>query len=715
MLHYLADGRVNRVTFHRTNISPIALGASFLFAACSMSFAWDTAPLASKGTIWSEFVPDREGRIANGPSNAIFFAGISHESYGGDYSSAVLALVQYGEFAGQVMSPDFPITLDQYVFQRGMPIGLDFAVDNDQNRAIAYTAYADGGVGIRCATRYGTNSWTIDLVVPPVSLTPYEDTLWLADVLVDQRAAMAYVASTDGRLNWCAHESGTHWTTELVATNAEGPVAVAVSPQGIPTVSFVSDNQYRWAYRLNGLWNLETVSSGRVACTALAFNRNGAIATAYRPDLGSNILYALRGTFGGWNHEAILSSTNANHIDLEFAPDDVPAVTYSDNYNAFFAQPVGSTMWSQAVAGASTSDPAGYYYSWQYKGREPDLLYLNDGTPIILHHGYSGNYKVSSRAYVYYTSWAPIRSTPKEWLYHDDADGLDDRSTLPISGLDAFALDHTEVLDSANVAIRMLSSKYLQNFDGQMWVHWWNGSEEHWARGYPESDVLLETGTFHGLPISGVATVAQWRCDIDSSLTRPGTNFYAIQAKVGNTPPLGEEVFDEDWLLRDVTDSGYSSSNNVGQSVSDIAEFVDHDWSITVLADQDGDAIPDEWEEAHGLSPTNPADATLDFDDDGISNDREYVANSDPTIHNSAFAIEYLTAGSLPCLSFWGCSNRLYTLESSVGNVETENGIGTSWQNVPSYTRIRGFNDLQEVPYAPSQTSQFFRMRVTLP
>ena len=697
--------------FLKYRIATIALGATLLFAACPMAPAWDTVPLASKGTIWSEFVPDREGRIANGPSNAVLFSGISHESYGGDYSSAVLALVQYGEFAEQAMSPDFPVTLDQYFFQRGMPIGLDFAVDRNQNRAIAYTAYADGGVGIRCATRYGTNSWTIDLVVPPISLTPYEDTLWLADELVDQRAAVAYVASTDGLLNWCAHDSGTHWSTELVATNAEGPVAVAVSPQGIPTVSFVSDNQYCWAYRLNGSWHLETVSSGRVACTALAFDHSGAIATAYRPDLGSNILYAARGTFGGWNHEEILSSTNARHIDLEFDPENIPAVAYSDYHDTYFAQPVGSTTWSQIVAGASTGDT----YTWQYKGREPDLLYLNDGTPIILHHGNSGNYKVSSRAYVYYTSAAPIRRTPKEWLYHDDADGLDDRSTLPISGLDAFALEHTEVLDSTDVAIRMLSSKNLQNVGGQMWVRWWNGSEEHWVRGYPEADVLLEPGTFHGLPLSGVATVAQWRCDIDSSLTRPGTNFYAIQAKVGSTPPLGETVFDEDWLLRDVTDSGYSSTNDVGQSVSDIAEFTGHDWPIAVLADQDGDAIPDDWEEAHGLSPTNPADASLDFDDDGIPNDREYIANTDPEIQNPAFAIEYLTAGSLPSFCFRGCSNRLYTLESSVGSVETVNGLGTYWQNVPAYTRIRGLNDLQEIPYAPSQTSQFFRMRVTLP
>lgn len=303
----------------------------------------------------------------------------------------------------------------------------------------------------------------------------------------------------------------------------------------------------------------------------------------------------------------------------------------------------------------------------------------------------------------------------REWLYHDDADGRDDRTAVPISALGTYALDHAEVLDSTDVAICMLSSKDLQDVGGQMWIHWWNGSEDHWVRGYPETNVFLEAGTFNGQPASGVATVAQWRCEIDSSLTRPGTNFYAIQAKVGSTPPFGETVFDEDWLLRDVTDSGYSATNEVGQSVSDIAEFMDHDWSIVVRADQDGDAIPDEWEEAHGLSPTNPADAALDFDGDGVPNAQEYVADSDPTNRDSTFAIENLSAETWPHLSFWGRSSRLYTLETSVGGIATPMGTETSWRSVLSHARIRGSNDLLEIPWAPSQTSQYFRVRVTLP
>src|SRR5207248_8819027 len=52
---------------------------------------------------------------------------------------------------------------------------------------------------------------------------------------------------------------------------------------------------------------------------------------------------------------------------------------------------------------------------------------------------------------------------------------------------------------------------------------------------------------------------------------------------------------------------------------------------LTVLADSDGDHIPDYWELAYGLSITNAADAAGDLDGDGMSNLQEYLAGTDPT------------------------------------------------------------------------------------
>jgi len=49
-----------------------------------------------------------------------------------------------------------------------------------------------------------------------------------------------------------------------------------------------------------------------------------------------------------------------------------------------------------------------------------------------------------------------------------------------------------------------------------------------------------------------------------------------------------------------------------------------------VSDDIDGDGIPDEWELDNGLDPSDPSDATLDFDNDGIINIREYTLGTNP-------------------------------------------------------------------------------------
>ena len=96
-------------------------------------------------------------------------------------------------------------------------------------------------------------------------------------------------------------------------------------------------------------------------------------------------------------------------------------------------------------------------------------------------------------------------------------------------------------------------------------------------------------------------------------------------------------------------------------------------FSITTLADTDGDGVPDAWETAHGLNPTNNADRLLDSDGDGMSNWQEYVAGTDPSNTSSVLRFEILPASNRLALVFEARSNKTYTVQG------LDNLGGSNW------------------------------------
>ncbi len=53
-------------------------------------------------------------------------------------------------------------------------------------------------------------------------------------------------------------------------------------------------------------------------------------------------------------------------------------------------------------------------------------------------------------------------------------------------------------------------------------------------------------------------------------------------------------------------------------------------WAKAQESDSDGDGLPDSWELRYALNPSDPADAALDADGDGLTNLAEYTAGTDP-------------------------------------------------------------------------------------
>ncbi|MGC8886070.1 MAG: lamin tail domain-containing protein [Verrucomicrobiia bacterium] len=87
-------------------------------------------------------------------------------------------------------------------------------------------------------------------------------------------------------------------------------------------------------------------------------------------------------------------------------------------------------------------------------------------------------------------------------------------------------------------------------------------------------------------------------------------------------------------------------------------------FSITAIADSDGDGIPDVWENAYGLNPNSADDAFTDSDGDGVSNLQEYIAGTDPNDPNSKPMIETINVNKNNVyLTFTAISNRTYSIE----------------------------------------------------
>ena len=127
--------------------------------------------------------------------------------------------------------------------------------------------------------------------------------------------------------------------------------------------------------------------------------------------------------------------------------------------------------------------------------------------------------------------------------------------------------------------------------------------------------------------------------------------------------------------------------------------------TLTVLADTDGDGMPDDWETLHGLNPGDASDAGLDPDGDTMSNLAEYIAGTDPANKLSYLKVETLEGAAVGVnLSFLAVANRSYSVQY---RTTLANGTWQVLTNLPA----RSANRLERVAdQSPLAGGRYYRL-----
>ena len=74
---------------------------------------------------------------------------------------------------------------------------------------------------------------------------------------------------------------------------------------------------------------------------------------------------------------------------------------------------------------------------------------------------------------------------------------------------------------------------------------------------------------------------------------------------------------------------------NLALTPTDVAALASADNALGVIDDADVDGLPDAWERKFGLNPGDPGDASLDGDNDLLTNLEEFAAGTNPTLQDT--------------------------------------------------------------------------------
>jgi hypothetical protein len=192
------------------------------------------------------------------------------------------------------------------------------------------------------------------------------------------------------------------------------------------------------------------------------------------------------------------------------------------------------------------------------------------------------------------------------------------------------------------------------------------------------------------------------------SLTNGGQNFNspvfttnALSAYITPLDPGTNTWLTYYFVVRASDPCGGSELNTVELSVQP---------ALDPTKDQDGDGMPNGYEQTYGLNPFDAADAGLDPDGDGFTSLQESIAGTSPVSSEDLPKIESVTAEEDGMhIRFLTVSGRQYQVQWRESLTEGD------WANLGS--PVSGDNTEQEVLDTPSAdtTTRFYRLVITMP
>jgi len=98
-----------------------------------------------------------------------------------------------------------------------------------------------------------------------------------------------------------------------------------------------------------------------------------------------------------------------------------------------------------------------------------------------------------------------------------------------------------------------------------------------------------------------------------------------------------------------------------------------------VIVDSDSDGMPNWWEDFYNLDKSDPADAALDYDGDGATNLKEFLAGTQPNTSFSVFRISQRRETNNVRLTWTTVGGKSYRVQT---NTPSASGITTNFADL---------------------------------